>query len=45
MKFLFDKADKLPPKADKLSLLRSLIGGTLGILILEVLTQFRYLST
>lgn len=44
MKFLFDKADKLPPKADKLSLLRSLIGGTLGILILEVLTQFTTLK-
>lgn len=38
MKRFIDRAHKLPPKSDLPSLLRSLLGGTLAILILELLT-------
>lgn len=40
MHFLFDRAEKLPENASAIDLLRSLIGGTLGILILLLLTQY-----
>lgn len=40
MKFLFNDAEKLPPKPLKSSLIRSLIGGTLGILVLELLALY-----
>lgn len=39
MHFLFDRAEKLPENANFIDLLRSLIGGTLGIFILLELSQ------
>lgn len=38
MRRFVDRAYKLPPKTDSKSLLRSLLGGTLAIFILEILT-------
>lgn len=40
MHFLFDRAEKLPDNATKTDLLRSLIGGTLGIFVLLLLTEY-----
>lgn len=40
MRFLFDRAEKLPEKAQFVDLLRSLIGGTLGIFILMLLSEY-----
>lgn len=40
MKLFIDRAHKLPPKSDSISLLRSLLGGTLATLILQVLTFY-----
>ncbi|MBE8425066.1 HPP family protein, partial [Leptospira borgpetersenii serovar Balcanica] len=40
MHFLFDRAEKLPENASLVDLLRSLIGGTLGIFILLLLSEY-----
>ena len=40
MKFLVNRAEKLPPSSPTTNLLRSLLGGTLAILVLEMLSQY-----
>lgn len=40
MKFFIEKKEKLPPKVTPVNLLRSFIGGTLGILILLAMTKY-----
>lgn len=40
MNFLVNRAEKLPPSSPKTNLLRSLLGGTLAILVLEMLSQY-----